>query len=103
MKTTIYLIRHSATLKNNQKLNKKRVGPKKVTYFKMLLGDSVGCLTVMYNREKVGLIQIPKIDKRNDYAIWCLVLKKIKVGYKYNEILGIYRKCNNSIRWKCKS
>ena len=37
------------------------------------------------------------LDKRNDYALWCLVLKKIKVGYKYGEILSIYRKSDNSI------
>jgi len=81
----------------NEKINIKRVCPPKMSYFRMLLGDSIGCLTVIYNREKTGLIQIPRIDKRNDYALWCKALKKIRVGYKYNEILSIYRKGNNSI------
>lgn len=79
---------------NNQKLNIKRVCPKRMSYFRMLLGDSIGCLTVIYNREKTGLIQIPRIDKRNDYALWCVILKKLKKGYKYNEILSMYRKAN---------
>lgn len=71
--------------------------PKKMSYFKMLLGDSVGCLTVIYNREKTGKIEIPKLKKRNDYALWCIILKKVKVGYKYNEILSLYRKNNDSL------
>lgn len=80
-----------------EKLNKYRKCPKKVTYLRMLLGCSVGCLTVIYNREKAGDINISKIKKRNDYAIWCLVLKKVKKGYKYDEILSMYRKSDNSL------
>jgi len=80
---------------NNEKLNIKRVCPKKMSYFRMLLGDSIGCLTVVYNREKTGLIQIPRIDKRNDYALWCVILKKLEKGYKYDEILAKYRKTNS--------
>ncbi len=79
------------------KLNMKRVCPKTVSYFRMLLGDSVGCLTVVYNREKVGLIQIPLLKKRNDYAMWCKALKKVRTGYKLDGILARYRISNNSI------
>jgi len=82
---------------NNKKLNIMRKCPKKVTYFKMLLGDSIGCLTVMYDREKVGNISISNIKKRNDYALWCKVLKKVKVGYKYDCILSLYRLNSGSL------
>lgn len=75
----------------------KRVCPKKMSYFRMLLGDSVGCLTVIYDSKKTGKIQIPNIVKRNDYALWCKILKKVKVGYKYNEVLSLYRKSGNSL------
>ncbi len=71
--------------------------PKKMTYLRMLIGDSVGCLTVIYNREAVGKIEIPELKKRNDYALWCIILKKVKKGYKYNEILSLYRKNTNSL------
>ena len=70
---------------------------RKMSYFRMLLGDSVGCLTVIYNREKAGKIEIPKLKKRNDYALWCVILKRVKVGYKYNEILSLYRKNTTSL------
>ncbi len=78
-------------------LNKYRKCPNKVSYLRMLFGDSVGCLTVMYNRKAVGKIKIPEIKKRNDYALWCVILKKVKVGYKYDEILSLYRKGNVSL------
>lgn len=71
--------------------------PKKVSYLKMLLGDSIGCLTVMYDTTKVGNIQIPNIKKRNDYALWCKILKEIRIGYKFNEVLAIYRKSDKSL------
>ncbi len=78
-------------------LNRYRKCPQKVTYFRMLLGDSIGCLTVIYDSKIVGKIKIPNITKRNDYALWCLILKKVKVGYKYKEILASYRKSNGSL------
>ena len=78
-------------------LNRYRKCPPKVSYYRMLLGDSVGCLTVMYNRKAVGKIKIPELKKRNDYALWCLILKKVRIGYKYNEILSMYRKNSESL------
>lgn len=82
---------------NGKLIDKKRVCPKKVSYFRMLLGDSIGCLTVVYNAEKVGKISIPKLNKRNDYALWCKALKKVKKGYKLNEILSVYRSSDSSL------
>ena len=35
-----------------------------------------GCLTVMYDAEKVGLLQIADIKKNNDYAMWLKVCHK---------------------------
>ena len=78
-------------------LKQYRKCPKKVSYYRMLLGDSVGCLTVMYNRKAVGKIKIPELKKRNDYALWCLILKKVRKGYKYNDVLSVYRKSRESL------
>lgn len=82
---------------NGNELGIVRRCPKKMSYLRMLLGDSVGCLTVIYDSKKVGKIQIPDISKRNDYALWCQILKKVKVGYKYDDVLSYYRKNNNSL------
>ena len=81
----------------NKKIGVMRKCPKKVSYFRMLLGDSIGCLTVMYDSKMVGKIAIPNIKKRNDYALWCQILKKVKKGYKCDFILALYRKGNNSL------
>ena len=82
---------------NGQKMGICRKCPKKMSYFRMLLGDSVGCLTVIYDSKRVGKIEIPNIEKRNDYALWCQILKKVKIGYKYNDILAYYRKSEKSL------
>ena len=45
-------------------------GPKKITKTGMFNYCWPGCLTVMYEAETVGLIQIAYIKKNNDYAMW---------------------------------
>ena len=82
---------------SNNKLGIMRKCPKKMSYFRMLLGDSIGCLTVMFDASKTGQIQMPNIKKRNDYALWCKILKKVKVGYKCSGILALYRKGSCSL------
>lgn len=66
-------------------------GPKKVTKTGMFNYCWLGCLTVMYDSKKIGLIQIEDIKKNNDYAIWLKVCKKVDC-YLLNEYLGKYRK-----------
>lgn len=50
-----------------------------------------GCLTVMYNAERIGLIQIKDIKKNNDYAMWLKVCKKADC-YLLDENLALYRR-----------
>lgn len=56
----------------------------------------LGCLTVMYNRETVGDIQIEDIRKNNDYALWLKVIRKSKCRL-LPEVLASYRKRGGSI------
>lgn len=51
-------------------------GPKHVSCRRMYNFCWPGCLTVMYDVEKVGLIQIADIKKNNDYAMWLKVCHK---------------------------
>ena len=55
-----------------------------------------GCLTVMYNREVVGDIQIADIRKNNDYAMWLKIARKAKC-HLLAENLASYRKRSGSI------
>ena len=66
-------------------------GPKKITQTGMFNYCWPGCLTVMYDAEKVGLIQIADIKKNNDYAMWLKVCKKENC-YLLDEYLAQYRK-----------
>lgn len=72
-------------------------GPKKVTKFALNNYCWMGCLTVMYDREKIGLIQIEDIKKNNDYAMWLKVIQKANC-YFLDEDLACYRKRSGSIR-----
>ena len=77
-------------------LGKYVTGPKKITKRGMYSYCWPGCLTVMYNAEKVGLIQIKDIKKNNDYAMWLKICKKATC-HLLNEELGKYRKRAGSI------
>lgn len=55
-----------------------------------------GCLSVMYDASKIGLIQINDIKKNNDTAMWLKVIRKADC-YLLPEVLGKYRRRANSI------
>lgn len=66
-------------------------GPKRITKFGMFNYCWPGCLTVMYDAETIGLIQIADIKKNNDYAMWLKVCKKADC-YLLDEELALYRR-----------
>ena len=66
-------------------------GPKKITKKGMYNYCWPGCLTVMYDAETVGLIQIADIKKNNDYAMWLKVCRKADC-YLLDEKLALYRR-----------
>ena len=81
----------------NSKFNGKKItGPKKITRIGMFNYCWPGCLTVMYDSKRIGLIQIEDIKKNNDYAMWLKVCKKVDC-YLLNEDLAMYRKRTGSI------
>ena len=71
-------------------------GPRKITKAGMYNFCWQGCLTVMYDAETVGLIQIEDLKKNNDYAMWLKVIKKADC-YLLSEKLAKYRIRSGSI------
>lgn len=71
-------------------------GIKKVNEFNMYACCWPGCLSVMYDAEKIGLIQINDIKKNNDTAMWLKVVKKAPC-YLLKENLAKYRRRKVSI------
>lgn len=69
----------------------KITGPRKITKTGMYNYCWPGCLTVMFDAMKVGLIQIEDIKKNNDYAMWLKVCRKANC-YLLDECLGQYRR-----------
>ncbi|MDD4376716.1 MAG: glycosyltransferase family 2 protein [Eubacteriales bacterium] len=77
-------------------LGVKVTGPKRVSKHGMYNYCYPGCLTVMYDAEYVGLIQIKDIKKNNDYAMWLEVCQKADC-WLLDKNLGKYRKRSGSI------
>ena len=71
-------------------------GINKVDKFAMYACCWPGCLAVMYDREKIGLIQINDVKKNNDTAMWLKVVQKAPC-YLLKENLARYRRRANSI------
>lgn len=73
-----------------------RVSPKKVTLRKLYNYCYFSTITVIYNREKLGVLQIPNIKKRNDYALWLIALKKCD-AHLYPKVLSYYIRHTGSL------
>lgn len=71
-------------------------GPKKVNFRKIKRYCYFSTITVMYNVEKIGLVQIGDIRKNNDYAMWLKILKTTD-AYRYPKCLSYYIKHDDSI------
>ena len=74
--------------------------PLKVNYTDCLLGNRIGCLTVVLDVSKLGKIYMEDLPRRQDYLLWLKILKKIDYAYSINEKLAFYRVHNKSISSK---
>ena len=72
------------------------IGPNVVNKRKLYNYCYFSTITVMYDREKIGLIQIADLKKNNDYAMWLEVIKKSN-AYRLPECLSYYIKHDDSI------
>lgn len=66
-------------------------GPRHIDKRKMYDYCWPGCLTVMYDSNVVGLVQIADIKKNNDYAMWLKVIQKTDC-YLLRKTLAQYRR-----------
>lgn len=83
---------------NGKNKNIALIPPEKNDYTTMLrLANSIGNLTVMYNRNVVGEQKVPAIKKRNDFALWLQILHKVPVCYGIPDILAKYRLRTKSV------
>lgn len=69
----------------------------KLSYAKILRDNGIGCLTAIYNTEKIGKHFMPSIRKRQDWCLWIEIIKKYGVAYGLQEPLALYRVRHGSI------
>ena len=100
MEKNRYAFSFSSYLKfdSNTGKNGKIVRAPKVVVAEELLGNTIiGCLTVIYNREKIGKVYMPNIKHMEDNATWYSVLAQGYKAYGLDEVLAKYRENNNSL------
>ena len=68
-----------------------------VNYQTMKRNNYIGCLTAMYDCEILGKMYMPERRKRQDWALWLSILKKIGHTKGIQEPLAKYRIRENSI------
>lgn len=68
-----------------------------INYKKILRNNYVGCLTAIYDTNKYGKLYMPKIRKRQDWALWILILQKSNKACGLNQVLATYMQRKNSI------
>ncbi len=61
-----------------------------LSYHALLKTCSIGCLTAIYDTEILDKMYMPD-TKRDDYALWLNILKKIPLAYGIKTPLAIYR------------
>lgn len=71
-------------------------GPNVVDKRKMYNYCYFSTITVIYDRDVVGLIQIENLKKNNDYAMWLQAIEKTKC-YRFPECLSNYIKHEHSV------
>lgn len=71
-------------------------GPKVVNKRKLKNYCYFSTITVMYERESIGLVQIIPVKKNNDYAMWLRMIEKAK-AYRLPLCLSSYIKHEGSI------
>ncbi|MCC8466949.1 glycosyltransferase family 2 protein [Photorhabdus bodei] len=64
---------------------------------KLLFTNVIGCLTAIYDTEKVGKLYMPSIRKRQDMALWIKIMDISGKAYAIPETLAYYRISKNSL------
>ena len=71
--------------------------PQKVNYNELLKQNIIGCLTAIYDTQKLGKVYMPDIRKRQDFGLWLKILKQVPYAYGLDEPLAYYRVRTSSV------
>ena len=68
-----------------------------IDYNNLLRTNIIGCLTAIYDTQKLGKVYMPNILKRQDYGLWLKILRHINNAKGILEPLATYRIVRNSV------
>lgn len=71
--------------------------PASVSYRELLKTNLIGCLTAMYDSQKLGKVEMPLVRKRQDLGLWLKLLQKTPIAYGQNEVLASYTVRSGSV------
>lgn len=70
--------------------------PSRITYNDLLYRNVIGCLTGVYDTEKVGKVYLKEIG-HEDYPMWLKILKSGYVGVNTCDVQALYRVRERSV------
>ena len=76
---------------------KQVISPSEINYKKMLKNNYVGCLTAIYDSDRLGKIYMSSIRNRQDWVLWFKILQISGPTIGISESLAIYRDRSSSI------
>lgn len=68
-----------------------------INYWAIRADDGIGCLTAIYDTQKLGKIFMPEMRKRQDWALWILIIQRCGIAYGLQEPLALYRDLRRSL------
>lgn len=69
----------------------------KLSRFKILRDNGIGCLTAIYDVSKIGKKFMPTVRKRQDWCLWINIIKEIGEAHGLQKALALYRVRSGSI------
>ena len=69
----------------------------KIDKFSIIRDNGIGCLTAIFNAEKIGKHYMPTLRKRQDWCLWIDIISKTGPAFGLQEPLAIYRMLEGSV------
>lgn len=95
-KTVIVYSDYEKITEDGERGNRVIKAPSTVNYKQLLLGNVIGCLTAMYDTNKVGKVYFSE-DSHEDYIMWLSILKKGYMAQNTNTVTALYRVRSQSV------
>lgn len=76
--------------------NRQIIAPVSTSYHDILQENVIGCLTAIYDTQKVGKIFFSRVG-HEDFVVWLSILKKGFIAKNTNTVTALYRLSSNSL------